>query len=147
MPSSIGTWPNFRHSCPRVRRSRASVSEGRRPAISEFVKTSRGECLAFGDSVLLSADELPVLGRHNVSNALAALALGSVLGADVHGMAQALKRYRGLPHRMQVVADVDGIAWIDDSKATNVGAAVMSIASIADPFVLDCRRRCEGCGF
>lgn len=109
--------------------------------------TARGECLAFGDSLLLSADELPVLGRHNQSNALAALALGSALGADVHGMAQALKRYQGLSHRMQVVADVDGVVWIDDSKATNVGAAVASISSIADPFILIAGGDAKGAGF
>jgi UDP-N-acetylmuramoylalanine--D-glutamate ligase len=77
-----------------------------------------------------------VLGRHNLSNALAALALGSALGVNLHSMAQGLRRYEGLPHRMQIVDNVDGIVWIDDSKATNVGAAVMSIAGIADPFVL-----------
>jgi len=108
------------------------------PAVGEFGlrKTQRGECLVFGESLLLSADELPVRGRHNLANALAALALGAVIGADIHAMAQALKRYRGLPHRMQVVADADGVVWIDDSKATNVAAAAASIAGVADPFIL-----------
>lgn len=99
-------------------------------------KTSRGECIAFGDTLLISADEVPVLGRHNLSNALAALAVGSALGANLHSMAQALKRYQGLPHRMQVVSEANGILWIDDSKATNIAAAVTSIAAVADPFVL-----------
>lgn len=98
--------------------------------------TSRGECIAFGDTLLLSADELPVLGRHNLSNALAALALGSALGANLHSMAQALKGYEGLPHRMQLVSEIDGVVWIDDSKATNVDAAVMSVAGIEGPLVL-----------
>jgi UDP-N-acetylmuramoylalanine--D-glutamate ligase len=98
--------------------------------------TSRGECIALGDTLLLSADELPVLGRHNLSNALAALALGSVLGANLHSMAQALKGYEGLPHRMQLVSEIDGVVWIDDSKATNVDAAVMSVAGIKGPLVL-----------
>jgi len=109
--------------------------------------TSRGECIAYGDTLLLSADELPVLGRHNLSNALAALALGSVLGANLHAMAQALKGFEGLPHRMQVVADRDGVVWIDDSKATNVDAAVMSIAGIADPFVLIAGGDAKGASF
>lgn len=98
--------------------------------------TSRGECIAIGDTLLLSADKLPVLGRHNLSNALAALAVGSALGANLHSMAQALKGYEGLPHRMQRVSDINGVVWIDDSKATNVDAAVMSIAGVTDPFVL-----------
>lgn len=108
------------------------------PGAGEFGvrATRRGDCLAFGGTVLLAADELPVTGRHNQANALAALALGAALGAEVHGMAQALKRYAGLPHRMQRVSDAQGVTWVDDSKATNVGAALASISSIADPFVL-----------
>jgi UDP-N-acetylmuramoylalanine--D-glutamate ligase len=117
------------------------------PGAGEFGlrTTARGECLAFGDQLLLSADELSVTGRHDISNALAALALGSALESSAsgatrdsirHGMAQALKAYRGLPHRMQVVMENDGVTWVDDSKATNVAAAVASIASIAGPIVL-----------
>lgn len=112
------------------------------PAAGEFgIRTAaRGECLAWGDELLLSADELRLIGRHNLSNALAALALGAALesiqDADLHGMAQALKRFRGLPHRTQVVSDANGVTWIDDSKATNVEAAVTSIAGVPDPFVL-----------
>ena len=119
------------------------------PAAGEFGirVTSRGECLAFGDTLLMSVDEFPLLGRHNLSNALAALALGSVLGASPHGLAQALKRYRGLPHRMQMVAAVNGVTWINDSKATNVGAAMASIQSIADPFVLIAGGDAKGAGF
>jgi len=110
-------------------------------------ETARGECIALGDTLLMSVDELPLLGRHNLSNALAALAVGAALGADLHSMAQALKRYRGLPHRMRVVADTDRVVWIDDSKATNVAAAVMSIASIADPFVLIAGGDAKGASF
>jgi UDP-N-acetylmuramoylalanine--D-glutamate ligase len=109
--------------------------------------SSRGECIACGPNLLLSVDEFPLLGRHNLANALAALALGSVLGADVRGLAQALKRYRGLPHRMEVLATTDGITWVDDSKATNVGAAVTSIQSVADPFVLIAGGDAKGASF
>jgi len=86
--------------------------------------------------LLISIDELPLIGRHNLSNAMAALALGVVLGANLHGMAQALKRFRGLPHRMQVVSAAAGATWIDDSKATNVDAALASLAGIEGPVVL-----------
>lgn len=108
------------------------------PAEGEFgiVATARGECIAFGDSLLLATDELPLLGRHNVSNAMAALALSAVAGANPAATAQALKRCHGLPHRMQPVGEFAAAVWIDDSKATNVGAALMSIASVPDPFVL-----------
>jgi UDP-N-acetylmuramoylalanine--D-glutamate ligase len=109
--------------------------------------TSRGECIAFGDTLLMSVDDFPLLGRHNLSNALATLALGSVLGANPHALAQALKRYRGLPHRMQMVAEVNGVTFINDSKATNVGAALASIQSVADPFVLIAGGDAKGAGF
>ena len=119
------------------------------PATREFGirVTSRGECIAHGDTLLMSVDEFPLLGRHNLSNALAALALGSVLGANPHGLAQALKRYRGLPHRMQMVAEVNGVTWINDSKATNVGAALTSVQSIEDPFILIAGGDSKGASF
>ncbi len=119
------------------------------PAAGEFgIRTTpRGECIALGDALLLAVDELPLLGRHNLSNAMAALALGTAIGASSAGMAQALKRYRGLPHRLQVVSDARGIQWIDDSKATNVDAAVRSIASVADPFVLIAGGDAKGADF
>lgn len=108
------------------------------PAAGEFGvrKTSRGQCIALGEDLLMSIDELPFMGRHNLANALAAVALGAALGVDPHGLAQGLKRFHGLPHRMQVISEVHGAVWIDDSKATNVGAAIMSIASVADPLIL-----------
>jgi len=99
-------------------------------------RTARGECIACGEDLLISIDELPLIGRHNLSNAMAALALGAALGANLHGMAQALKRFRGLPHRMQVVSAAAGATWIDDSKATNVDAALASLAGIEGPVVL-----------
>jgi UDP-N-acetylmuramoylalanine--D-glutamate ligase len=99
-------------------------------------RTTRGECIAYGDALLISVDELPLIGRHNLSNAMAALALGAALGANLNGMAQALKRFHGLTHRMQVVLSAAGVTWIDDSKATNVAAALASLAGIEDPFVL-----------
>ena len=110
-------------------------------------RTARGECLACGDELLISVDELPLIGRHNLSNALAALALGAALGANLNGMAQALKRFRGLPHRMQVVSTASGATWIDDSKATNVDAALASLAGIEDPVILIAGGDAKGASF
>jgi len=119
------------------------------PQAGEFgiVSTSRGECIAYGDELLLAVDELPLLGRHNVSNAMAALALAQCIGAKPAAMAQALRRYQGLPHRMQVVGRFGSATWIDDSKATNVGAALMSIAGVEDPFVLVAGGDAKGASF
>jgi len=92
--------------------------------------------LARGRELLLPVAELPVSGRHNVSNALAALALCSVSGARTSELLPGLRRFQPLPHRAVQVARQNGVTWIDDSKATNVGAAVTSIGSVDGPLVL-----------
>ena len=101
-----------------------------------LVERNGSAWLARGREALLPVGELPVTGRHNVANALAALALGSVADTGLHDLLPGLRAYRPLPHRMQLVARRDGVVWIDDSKATNVGAAVTSIGSVDGPLVL-----------
>ncbi len=91
------------------------------------------EWLALGSTPLLPSDEVGLKGRHNVANALAALALGHAAGLPMTAMLAALRRFTGLPHRCQRVAERDGVTWIDDSKATNVGAAVAAIEGLAGP--------------
>jgi UDP-N-acetylmuramoylalanine--D-glutamate ligase len=94
------------------------------------------EYLARGSEPLLGVGELRTSGRHNVANALAALALVHALGADPARCLASLGTFQGLPHRMQVVASEGGITWIDDSKATNVAAAVTSIRGTTGALVL-----------
>jgi len=120
-----------------------------RPEVGQLgiCRTARGECIAYGDELLISVDELPLIGRHNQSNAMAALALGAALGANLNGMAQALKRFHGLAHRMQIVSTAGGATWIDDSKATNVDAALASLAGIEDPVILIAGGDAKGASF
>lgn len=92
--------------------------------------------LARGTSLLLATDELAMYGVHNQSNALAALAAGDLLGLDMAAMLQVLVEFPGLSHRMQFVARIGGVDYINDSKATNVGAAVASIDSVDGMLVL-----------
>ncbi|MGH8243224.1 MAG: glutamate ligase domain-containing protein, partial [Steroidobacteraceae bacterium] len=73
---------------------------------------------------------------HNAANALAALAVGSVCGFPREAMTGVLRRFRGLPHRAERVRDRRGVAWIDDSKGTNVGATVAAIEGLDGPLVL-----------
>ena len=73
---------------------------------------------------------------HNQANALAALATGELMGLDTAPMLQVLHEFPGLPHRMQRVADIGGATWINDSKATNVGAAIASVNSVRGLVVL-----------
>jgi UDP-N-acetylmuramoylalanine--D-glutamate ligase len=100
------------------------------------VEAGGRDYLALGPERLLATDELGTTGRHNVSNALAAVALVAAIGVAPATAVAALRDFHGLPHRMQVVHRADDVTWIDDSKATNVAAAVTSIGGIGDPLVL-----------
>ncbi len=92
--------------------------------------------LLHGTRRLLALDELPVAGLHNAANALAAHALCSALGLPDAATAAALKSYAGLPHRLEKVAVLDGVALYDDSKGTNVGATVAALSGMTVPVVL-----------
>lgn len=84
---------------------------------------------ASGEVYSLAESELR--GRHNRLNAAAAVAAARALGVEPEAIRRALLEYRPLPHRMAWVADIGGISFYDDSKATNVGAAVAAIESLA----------------
>jgi UDP-N-acetylmuramoylalanine--D-glutamate ligase len=73
---------------------------------------------------------------HNVANALAALALARAIDLPYPALLDALRGFRGLPHRMQCIAEVDGVGYYDDSKGTNVGATVAALAGFPKPVVL-----------
>ena len=92
--------------------------------------------LARGETLLLSSGELAMYGVHNQLNALAALAAGDLLGLEMAAMLQVLVEFPGLPHRMQFVARIGAVDYINDSKATNVAAAVASIESVDTMLVL-----------
>lgn len=96
--------------------------------------------LAFQFEKLMPARELKIRGAHNQANALAALALGHAVGLPFDAMLATLKTFAGLPHRCQWVRERRGVHYYDDSKATNVGAALAAIeglgADIAGKLVL-----------
>lgn len=90
------------------------------------------EHLAFEFETLMPVSALKVAGRHNVENALAALALGKAFGLPIAPMLDALREFSGLPHRCQFVDEIDAVRFYDDSKGTNVGATVAAIQGLAD---------------
>lgn len=92
--------------------------------------------LVRGRDRLMRVAELPVAGLHNAANALAALALGDSVGMSAADMLEGLRRFRGLPHRLEKVAEVRGVTFYDDSKGTNVGATVAALNGMAVPVVL-----------
>ena len=85
---------------------------------------------------LLRVAELKIRGAHNAANALAALALGEALALPQPAMLAELRSFTGLPHRSQWIAEVNGVAYIDDSKGTNVGATLAAVAGMPGPVVL-----------
>ncbi len=92
--------------------------------------------LAQGRHPLMPEAAVPIPGRHNVANVLAAFALATTMSRDLAAMAEAVMAFRGLAHRTQVVARHAGVEWIDDSKGTNVGATAAAMAGLAGPVVL-----------
>jgi UDP-N-acetylmuramoylalanine--D-glutamate ligase len=76
---------------------------------------------------LMPADALRIKGRHNASNALAALALCTAIDIPMGPLLHGLREYKGEPHRMQTVAIIEGVEYIDDSKGTNVGATLAAL--------------------
>ena len=94
------------------------------------------EYLMHKKQCLMPLAELPLEGRHNAANALAAMALGVSIGLDVQVMGNALKTFKGLDHRMQRVAEIRGVTWVNDSKATNIGACVAALQGYTRKVIL-----------
>lgn len=90
------------------------------------------EYLAYEFKALMPADEVRMPGRHNIENALAALALGQAVDLPMAAMLQTLREFEGLPHRCQWVAELAGVAWYNDSKGTNVGATLAALQGLAN---------------
>ncbi len=92
--------------------------------------------LARGAQALMPVGELPVAGMHNAANALAAGALCHAIGVADTPITAALRAFRGLPHRVEKIAEFNGIAFYDDSKGTNVGSTVAALNGFTQPVVL-----------
>ena len=111
-----------------------------------------GTWLSRAGDRLIEAGELRIKGRHNLANALAALALGSQVGLPMNAMLTALRTFTGLPHRTQWVADRGGLQWFNDSKGTNPGATIAALrgfhsAADASRTVLIAGGDCKGADF
>ncbi len=103
------------------------------PAAGDYGLIARdgAEWIACGDERVMPAHELALHGRHNLANALAALAIAEAGGIPREACLEVLRTCRGLPHRCQHVARVEGVDYIDDSKGTNAAAAVAALRGLA----------------
>lgn len=102
----------------------------------------RADTLTLGNDVLISRDDLHLLGNHNVANALAAVLAVTAADPDHRSpmvrerLAEALRTFHALPHRLQLVGEYHGVQWINDSKATNVSSALVALESMTRPTIL-----------
>jgi UDP-N-acetylmuramoylalanine--D-glutamate ligase len=92
--------------------------------------------LMLGRREVISRGALPLLGDHNIANALAATLVAAEVGAPVERIADGLQSFRAIPHRVEPIREVDGVLWINDSKSTNITSTEVAIAALDRPFVL-----------
>jgi len=85
---------------------------------------------------IMPLGEIALLGRHNVSNVLAALSIGLAAELDREALRAAVRDFQALPHRLQHVAFRDGVTYVDDSKSTNPGSVVAALETFSQPIVL-----------
>ncbi|HWW67962.1 MAG TPA: UDP-N-acetylmuramoyl-L-alanine--D-glutamate ligase [Solirubrobacterales bacterium] len=92
------------------------------------VSLSRGTIFYDGEP-LLAVEELGLFGEHNVANAMAAAATALSMGLDRDAVREGLRSFAGVPHRLEQVADIRGVRFVNDSKATNVASAVVGLSA------------------
>ncbi len=88
------------------------------------------------DSELIKADEVKIKGVHNLENAMAASAMALLANCPLEAVIESLREFEGLEHRLELVGEVNGVKYINDSKGTNVGAVVKSLESFNEPLIL-----------
>lgn len=96
----------------------------------ETIKRRKGEEVVLHIQRLMPLEALRIRGRHNATNALAALGLASAVGCSLAPMLHGLREYRGEPHRVESVTVLNDVEYFDDSKGTNVGATVAALAGL-----------------
>ena len=95
-----------------------------------IIRKSGQRWLVKGDKRLILLSDIPLLGLHNVKNVLSAFALVDFLELPIDALVEAVSSFHGLPHRMQTIAMKNGVSWVNDSKATNVGATATALQSL-----------------
>jgi UDP-N-acetylmuramoylalanine--D-glutamate ligase len=93
----------------------------------------RAGFLWWDDEPLIAHDEIRLRGAHNRSNAAAAAAVALARGIDVDAVRSALRSFSGVEHRLEAVASIAGVLYVNDSKATNVASTLVALASFESP--------------
>jgi UDP-N-acetylmuramoylalanine--D-glutamate ligase len=96
---------------------------------------------------IIRIDEIPLQGKHNVENVLGAILAGLAAGLDREAVAAAVRDFKPLAHRLEVIAERDGVTYVDDSKATNPGSVIAALRSFDRPIVLIAGGKAKGTEF
>ncbi|NQT33756.1 UDP-N-acetylmuramoyl-L-alanine--D-glutamate ligase [bacterium] len=91
--------------------------------------------------------DLKLLGRHNAANALAAISAALLLSVEADAVRRGISGFKGYPHRLEIVRVINGVTWINDSKATNVDAGIVALEATDKPVILIAGGRAKGGGF
>lgn len=133
---------------PGLRCTPAFFSRKTAPAHGVFLRDGEIVAHVLGEPMpILRTAALRIGGTHNMENAMAAVACALLCGAPVSAIGQVLGRFEGLPHRMEFVREVGGARYINDSKGTNVGAVIQSLAGLVAPVILIAGGQDKGCDF
>lgn len=90
----------------------------------------------FREKKILSASEMPIGGKHNIANALAAICAGELFGVDEGRIAEGVRSFKGVRHRIEKVGEIGGVKYVNDSKATNVDATIKGVEGVSGEIVL-----------
>ena len=104
-----------------------AVLNGRDPVVKELASRARGEVVWFDRHQ--PRPPMPLPGAHNMENALAAAAVGRIAGLSDRAINEAIRRFQGVPHRLELVGEWSGVRWYNDSKATNPDAGRVALTS------------------
>jgi UDP-N-acetylmuramoylalanine--D-glutamate ligase len=96
---------------------------------------------------IMDVADIPLLGAHNVENVMAAILVGLAAGLEREAIVEAVRSFQPMHHRLETVAERDGITWVDDSKATNPGAVIAALRSFDRPIVLIAGGKAKGTDF
>jgi len=108
-----------------------AVYDADEPALAGRDLGGRARRVAYRDELPVEASELSLVGNHNVRNAMAAAAASAAMGIPPEAVRDGLRSFEGVPHRLESVAEIGGVSYVNDSKATNVAAAAAAIDSFA----------------
>ena len=97
-------------------------------------------CIYFNDGVIsrfvMRTCDIPIQGEHNLSNVLAGLCSVILFGEKIEGLAEKVKAFKGISHRLEFVSEIGGITFINDSKATNISSTIVAIKAMREPTTL-----------